>query len=244
LSIVEKKIAICYVLHENDERNKLELTDRRLIVVRKGRMTAFANENIRSLTINQRKLLIPIIISGILTPLILVGFFKGLFHPAIAVVFIIVGFFSFYMGWMGEKVITVNMTMGYQDFHVSIVSDNITGFLNYVNQYIQDEPIHKRVLYLAIECELTDEHNQNAYLKGKSDDRKLYSYWQLKESYLSGEINASHCFIVLDPLKTGSEVKYEKQTDIQGLSPVIKGSIDKNAVIRMIRYDELGSIID
>jgi hypothetical protein len=242
LDIGENRIAKCYLLHDNDEKNKCELTDRRLSIVRKNMRSEFAIENLKSLSINHRKLLIPIILSGILTPLILVGFFKDIFHPLIALVFIISGVFSFYIGWIGEKVITVNLIMAYRDFPVSIVTDHVEGFIDYVNQYIRDEPMEKRVLYLEVKDRIEGITDVDSHLGKDVINRKLFSYWELNKCFQSGELRGEASYIVLDPVKVGSEVKYEKGTNARGLRPVIKGPVKRNAVIKIIHINDLYSM--
>jgi len=244
LDISENKIAKCYIFHENDENNKCELTNRKLIVIKKGKVSEFAIESLTSITSNQRKLLIPIIFSGILTPLILVGFFKGFFHPFIALIFIISGVFSFYIGWMGEKALTINLIMSHRDFTISQITEHLTGFMEFVNQYIQDEPIHKRVLYLESNKDNLIGNDLKICLSKNIHERKLYAYWELRDLFLSGNLKDESSYIVLDPLKVGSEVKYQKKTGDQGLTPVIKGTIDLKAILKILNYSEIDSIIE
>jgi len=243
LGIEEKRIAKCYIHHDLDERNRCELYDRRLVVVWKGKVNEFAIENILSVSSNQRKLLIPIIASGVLTPLIMAGFLKGLFHPFIALIFIISGVFSFLLGWRGEKVLTINQASGHRDFPMPVFTDHLVGFMDYVNQYLHDEPIKKRVLYLEIRHKLYPESDVKAYLEKDPGERQLYSYWQVKELLRSGNLNPNAGFIVLDPIKTGTEVKYEKHRITQQLTPKIKGSIHHNAIIRVLKSTEIGSYV-
>jgi hypothetical protein len=244
LGIEEKRIAKCYIHHDLDERNRCELYDRRLVVVWKGKVNEFAIEDLISVSSNQRKLLIPIIASGILTPLVMVGFFKGLFHPFIALIFIISGVFSFYLGWRGEKALTINQASGHRDFPMPVFTDHLVGFMDYVNQYLHDEPIQKRVLYLEVRHKLNPESDVKEYLKKNPGDRQLYSYWQVKELLHSGALKPDSGFIVLDPISTGTEVKYEKHRVTQELTPVIKGPIHHNAVIRVLQSTEIGSYIE
>ena len=98
MSILENKLAKCYIELEGDEENRCELTDQRLSIIKKEIHYEFPIESLRSITFHQRKLLLLVIISGILTPLILVGFFSGLFHPFIAILGIVGGVFLFYLG--------------------------------------------------------------------------------------------------------------------------------------------------
>lgn len=239
----EKKIAKCYILHDNDEKNKCELTDRKLIVKRKGKVIELAIEHLESIAINQRKLLIPIIFSGIIAPLILVGFFKGLFHPLVALIFIIGGVFSFYLGWIGEKVLTINLVNGHRDFPIQIATDHLIAFSDYVNQYIQDEPIQKRILYLEVKNDAVNEHDLKSYLSADNEKRKIYSYWQLRDLYLARNLKPEYSFIMLDPISIGAEVKYQKKEE-HGLTPVIKGPINQKAIRRIIHYNEIAYIIE
>ena len=239
----ESNIAKCYILFDKDERNKCELTDRRLYVTFKGKRSEFAIEYLISLTINQRKLLIPIILSGILTPLISVGFFKGLFHPFIALIFIIGGVFAFYFGWLGEKALTVNLVNAHRDFSLKMVSGNLNEFINFVNQYLKKEPIEKRVLYLEV-MDNQDQIDINKYLAKEAMNRKLYSFWHLKDLFMGNKIDPHTRYIVIDPLKSGTEVKYNTGQNNQMLIPMIKGEINSEAVLRIIDSEGLQLLFD
>ena len=239
----ESNIAKCYILYDKDERNKCELTDRRLCIIFKGKRSEFPIENLISLNINQRKLLIPIILSGIITPLISVGFFKGLFHPFIALIFIIGGVFSFYVGWIGEKALTVNLVNSHHDYSIKVVSYHLAEFINFVNQYLQKEPFEKRVLYM----ELLDDYNHldlKKYLSKDASERKLFSFWNLKDIFAEGKVNTNARYIVIDPLKSGTEVKYTQENKDQMLVPGIKGEINPDAVQRIIDFEELRLLFD
>jgi hypothetical protein len=240
----EKKIAKCYIHHDGDEKNKCEFTDRRLIVIRKGKVNEFAIENLKSVETNQRKLLIHIIFSGIFTPLILVGFFKGLFHPLSALIFIIGGVFLFYLGWVGEKVLTINLVKAHRDFSISILTHQLIAFIDYINQYITEEPIYKRVIYLEVESGEGDVHGLKSYLAGDNEKRKIYSYWQLRNLYLRRNLTHGKSYVMLDPISAGTEVKYMIIPGEQGLTPVIKGPINQKAIKRIIHYSEISSIIE
>ncbi len=239
----ESNIAKCYIQYDGDERNKCEFTNRRLRVVFKNRKSEFPIENLISLSINQRKLLIPIILSGILTPLISVGFFKGLFHPLVALIFIIGGVFIFYIGWLGEKALTVNLINSHRDFSIEVVSHNLNEFINFFNQYLQKEPIEKRVLYM----EFNDDKNHldiKKYISKDTKNRKLFSFWNLKDMYTSEKIPNNASYIVIDPLKVGTEVKYTQDNEDQLLIPSIKGNINPEAVLRIIDFDEIRNLFD
>ena len=170
-------------------------------------------------------------------------FFKGLFHPFIALIFIIGGVFSFYIGWIGEKVLTVNLVNSHHDFSTKVVSYHLSEFINFVNQYIQKEPIEKRVLYLQI----MDEGSQTdikKYLSKNAKMRKLFSFWNLKDIYAARKVETPARYIVIDPLKSGTEVKYTQEGEDRILLPQIKGEINPEAVKGIIDFAELRLLFD
>jgi len=51
-------------------------------------------------------------------------------------------------------------------------------------------------------------------------------------------------YIVIDPLKSGTEVKYIPGNDNQILIPIIKGEINHDAVLKILDYEEIGLLFD
>jgi len=239
----ESNIAQCYILYDGNESDKCEFTTRKLRIVYRGKESEFPVETLVSMTVHQKKLLIPIIVSGILTPLISAGFFMGLFHPIPALFFIIGGVFAFYFGWMGEKVFTVNLTQAYRDFPVKIVSANLKAFMDFVNQYIKNEPLEKRVLYLEAK-DLKDPVQVNNIISEKNIERNVLSFWDLQARYADEELDPSIRFIMIDPMKIGSEVKYETTQNDQKLVPVIKGKIQPAAISGILDHKGLSKLFD
>lgn len=244
MSLAEKKVAKCYILLDQDERNKCELSDRSLRVYLNGKKREYTIERISSISTQQRKLLIPIIFSGIITPLILVGFFKGLFHPIISVVFIIGGIFSFYYGWIGEMTLTVHLRNGHRDYPIPVLTDHLKAFIEFVNQYLGNEPVYKRALYLEVALEGTDDKEFKRLLTQVQDQRRLYNFWDLKDRYNTSQIAPEVSFIVLDPLNTGTEIKYGKFSNEERLIPFVKGSINEKAVIEIIHRDKIKNLFE
>lgn len=243
MHIQETRIAKCYILHENDDSNRCELTDRKLLIVRKHKRQEFPVEYLKAISFNQRKLLIPIIFGGIICPLSLTGLFTGLFHPLPSLLLIIGSIFVFYFGWQGQKVLTVYYVTGHRDFEVPVITDNLRQFLEYVNLYIQKEPMERRSYYLVIEDrKLVNEGEQETHISGDVQQRGLYSYWQLKDRYMADSLSRQNKYIMLDPLKIGSEIRYKNSGDAGSLRPVIEGKVRREAVIRIMEYEELSAI--
>ena len=225
----EKNIAICYFLQDGDENNTCELTDYKLVVRRKGKVHEFLVGQIKSLQINQRKLLIPIIFSGIFTPLIVVGFFEGFFHPVIATLFIVTGIFTFYLGWLGQKVFTIELDQGHADFSIDPAGQNLLAFIDFANDYLEHVPIEFRSVYLFRE--------RSKDSRGEEDIStivppiELYSYQQLKEYLLANPPQSEGLIWAIDPLKTGGQIKYEFSKKEGCLKPVLKEKLNPGGVV-------------
>jgi len=236
----EKNIALCYLSRDGDEHNKCELTDRRLLITRKNKLFEFRLNSIRFLAVNQRRLLIPIIFSGVFTPLIIVGFFKGIFHPLMALLFIVAGIFSFYIGWIGHEVLTVKQTSALTDIPVINPTLNLRAFMEYTNRYIQKEPIEYLLVYFLSEI------NGKSHPSKKDNlldlDHELYSFYDLKEFLLSQPGKLNFLISGIDPLKAGSVIKYEQNMESQRLKPTIKGRINPDAIIHQYTPEEFLSI--
>ena len=225
----EKNIAICYFLKEEDENNTCELTDYRLVVRRKGKVHEFLVGQIKFLQINQRKLLIPIIFSGIFTPLIVVGFFEGFFHPVIATLFIVTGIFTFYLGWLGQKVLTIELDHGHADFPIDHEGRNLLAFIDFTNDYLEHVPIEIRSVYMFREGHKVSQGEED--ISSIIPPYELYSYQHLKEYLLANPHRSEGLIWVIDPLKTGGQIKYEFSKKEGCLKPVLKEKLNKRAVI-------------
>jgi hypothetical protein len=77
------------------------------------------------------------------------------------------------------------------------------------------------------------------YLSKDAKNRKLFTFWNLKDMYAEGKVITDTSYIVIDPIKAGTEVKYMQGNEEQKLIPVIKGNINPEAVLRIIDFDEI-----
>jgi hypothetical protein len=236
LEVNEKNIAICYLFKYGDEANKCELTDQRLAVVRKNKLYQFPLPEIRSIEINRRRLLIPIVFSGVFTPLIIVGFFKGFFHPVMALMFIISGIFTFYIGWLGQDVLTVKRISDYLDFPIKFPTENLLAFIEYTNNYIHKDPEEFRLLYVLKDIS----ENSRWVLKEDLVDppSELYTLRQLREYLLSEQKKSTYSIWEIDPLKTGTVITYKKSYEDNRLKPILNGKIKSQSFVRQYNVED------
>lgn len=224
----EKNIAICYFLKEEDRTNACELTDQRLVVRRQGKVTEFLLGRIRTLRIIHRKLLVPIIFSGVFTPLIAVGFFEGFFHPVLAAIFIITGIFTFYLGWLGRQVFTVEHDQGHMDFPLENPGQNLHAFIDFTNEYLEQVPAESRSFYAFRGPGSGMEHEHPVHFVPPVN---LFSYQQMKEYLLENPGETAGMIWGIDPLKTRGQIRYEIQEGEGRLRPVMKDKIEREAVV-------------
>lgn len=235
----ERYIAQCYLYRDLDERNKCELSDRKLLINLRGKSTLFPLGGIQSLSINKRKLLIPIIFSGVFTPFVITGYFAGLFHPVIAILLIISGVFIFIAGWIGQYTLTVSMPAGHQDFPLTETDQHLNAFIDYTNRYIRDEPEEKKSIYMVLPFELHDRDSDfiASWLNRKLGKKECFTYFALiKEGRSMPDRNMT--VIMMNPFKVGSEIRYEKSSSSANLRPVVKGKINPDSINRVFTVDD------
>jgi len=238
LKIIERKLAKCYIEYEGDEGNKCEFTDQRLSIIKKGKRYEFPIESLRSITFHQRKLLMLVILSGILTPLVLVGFFKELFNPFLALLGIVGGVFIFYLGWIGQTTFTINKVGEYSDFIIKNITNPLLEFAEFVNQYISNEPEAHRSIFLKINNSITSDKELIELFQDESGNKELYSYWQLHDLlHKSEEDLKKYDFVALNPLKMGVEVKFVRLDGFDRLRPTVKGKISIKALLKRYTHD-------
>ncbi len=232
----EKNIAICYFTQDEDKDNTCELTDQRLLVRKKGRVYEYLIGRVRSLQINRRKLLIPIIFSGIFTPLIAVGFFEGFFHPVIAALFMVTGIFTFYLGWMGQEVFTIEHDQGHTDFSIDHAGQNLLAFIDFTNDYLEQVPMEFQSVYLFSPADI--ESSKTEDILTIPPPYELYTYQHLKEYLQASSGQPEGMIWAIDPLKTEGQIKYEPSKEDGRLRPVLKEKINRNAVLRKYTIHE------
>ncbi|MBR9997947.1 MAG: hypothetical protein KFF73_03205, partial [Cyclobacteriaceae bacterium] len=181
-----------------------------------------------------------VVFGGVFTPLVAVGYFEGFFHPVIAVLFIVAGIFTFYQGWLGQYVLTVNEGQGHVDFPVEDPGENLMAFIDFTNQYIENEPLELRSLFLLIGSE--DKSLTIKEIALRDPPFELFTFRQLKERFLSDPGISEAVTWAIDPLRTGSQVRYQRVKDDGRLRPVLSGRIIPEAILRKYTRDEFMAI--
>lgn len=222
----EKAIAIVYFLSENDEKNKLLITDEKLLVIRKNHKSVHALSQIASLKIEVKKYLFPLILGGIFTPFAFLSYFVNFFHPWFHLLSVLLGMLLFYIGWTGKSAFTIVFKNTYEEFYyLPSVSKNLLAFIDFVNSLLKNQPtsIHGNLMYFEVEKqnqplffgELVDSNSQVFPLLG-------YTFKQLKNKRMT--INHSN-IIAINPQKSGREIKFSYDLASGQMRPKLDGPI-------------------
>ena len=213
-------LAIAYLKRSGDEKHKAVLYDDRLVLVSSERRMNFDLDQVNGLTLGRRKLLLPLILGGILLPLLLVGLFTAPVRPHYFLILLFPASLLLYLGWEGQQVLTVLQHGKEIDLPLGSSGYSLKAFVGFVNSFIRSmKPGKKRERFYfvnRVDCKYGD---------------VTYAYTFLQYHQLA-EINAVnvHDFAAIDPLLLQTPVEYRFDIRIGEMRPVILGQIDLLAI--------------
>jgi hypothetical protein len=224
-------IAVCFLYKDGDENNKALLSTEKLYVTHKKRTHEYELGNIKDISFNHRKLMMPLIVGGIMASLGMVAVFRDYFNPYIVVSTILIGLSLFYWGWTGQLVFTVHTKIKEYDFSIPSISDNLNSFTNFL---IESGILGRRQggkisYYLAIDKNVWNSQ-PNDSSKIILPDKPYRAY--LFKNFSTHTINNS-AVIEFDPLLAKVEIRYLKDPQSGKLVPFVMGDIDKKAVLNV-----------
>jgi glutathione S-transferase len=240
LADLEAPIAVCYLHRADDERNRCWLTERYLIVQKKGKKHVFKREILRSLAIEQRRDWLPLIAGGIAAPLSLLALLLNLYSPWVLVCVFLPALLLLYLGWQPYAVLAVHDAVKPHDFRLPSASPNLRAFLRFANRMIVrgDESIYH--VARAEDWALAEKAGHYAP-SSLADEGFIHASHadQLEKLRYSDLFTTDINWVVLtiDPLKVLPEVRYELDvaptgvtTPTDELFPHIYGPLNIDAV--------------
>lgn len=241
-------IAVCYLGNEGDSSNQCLLSESTLTITRKRKTTSYALDEIEYLSINSRKMMLPLITGGIFVPLSIIAIAKNIFAPWGILSWLMLNLLLFYFGWLGYSVLTVQLKSLSHDFPIKVKGANLKAFIHFTNEYIRF-PSHKEPHVSPLYHILTAESWASA------QKTQIYTPDSLKQEgfiHLSNkeqvplvlqryfENTTSLMILHIDPLKLASPLKYEAVYDLEGLYPHLYGALNLDAIIKVenITYEK------
>ena len=218
--------AVCYLRQEGDERNVLKLDNLNLTIRKRGRIRKFTISEIDHISLGHKRLLLPFIIGGILSPLALIAIYENAYPPFLLLSLFFVGLFLLYLGWTGSDVISIHVSTDKLDqvfvrnipYHVSRFFDFFNTFISKSNEaqyfyHILKKPNRDEIPDTTIERE-------NGYVLFTKDEFENY---QTKD-------NSGFIALKVDPLRLSSPVNLVKHPD--GGSFFMVKSINPESIIQ------------
>lgn len=207
-------IATCYLRETGNEQHKAWLSQHHLSLLYKGQLKVFALEEIRKITFNHRKLMLPLVIGGVAACLSLVAIFKLYYNPWIMLSLLTAGCLAAYRGYQGSWVLTIEEQRGHTDFFLEGISPNLRAFVRYANTFTAHKP--KGILYLP----LSAKEWEKAQAEGSFYVRQpLRLYFGQETSLTPPEKPA---LLPVNTLEESLHISWKKDPDKQEFQPFIE----------------------
>ncbi len=228
----------CYLKKQGDEQNKIEITHAHLIITLKGNINQYHYDQISSINVTPKKLIIPLILGGIGASLSMLALSIGWYNYQINLMCVFIFFGWSYYGFIGRDAIVIQEKDNQSIFLIQSHPDIIKEFVNQFNERKwKISRLKPELIYHVVEIEQWQ--NQST------------SYEYAPESMISeGFIHAStqeqleeSIQLYTDPVKKYivlaihspwllSPLKWEYSNRRQSSFPHIYGKINKSAIIK------------
>jgi hypothetical protein len=232
-----KTIAFVYLLSNGDDKNKVLVSNDLMLIIRKGGRKAIQLKEISGLRTENKKLLFPLILGGIITPFAFLSYFVNIFLPWFHLISVLLGMLLFYIGWAGRLSMTVVYKNGEElHYYLPAISKNLFAFIEYINSFLSGNKKHKESQYLFFIIQ--KEHLNYIFNVETPSPESIfpiygYTYDQIK---LQNIIPETHELIMLNPEKTGREIKFEYDIDVSKMRPMLDGPVLSSARVEIVSF--------
>lgn len=209
-----------YLRRAGDESRKALIYDNRLVFVHGEKRREFDFSKVTRLSLNRRKLLLPLVLGGILVPLLLVGLFAAGSRPQLLLLLLFPSSLLFYLGWEGQEVLTVTGLRREADVQIHRSSHHIRAFVAFVNSLIRSRDpsrAHERLYYIRrVDLDLAPD--------------RAPGIWASTYDQLGQAADGSKDMVGIDPLHLTSRVEYRFDPETHQLRPYILDGINPEAI--------------
>ena len=233
-------IAICYLEKENDKNNRCLLSEDFLTIVRKGRATTLDLKDIRYLSLESRKMMLPLIAGGAFSSLSVIAIAKGLFNPWGILIWLMINLSLFYFGWVGYHVLSIGLQGFHRDFPLRSRGKNLNAFIVFTNEFLESKRNNKILvspIYHVVKArDWTEAQEKQSYAPASLQQEGFIHFATKKQlpvvldRYFKGQKDL--LLIQVDPLKVKAELKYEQVYDQENPYPHLYGPLNLDAVVK------------
>lgn len=216
--------AFVYLLSEGDDKNKLFISDEKLLIIRKNQRKTIVLKNVARLKIENKKQLLPLILGGIITPFAFLSFFINLFMPWIHLISVMVGLLLFYLGWVGKSALILKFKNGDElVYYLPSISKNLIAFIDFANAILQQtqSTIFADLIYFEIA-----ENDTDAFFgKDKVKEERIFPIFGYTQNQLKNLKKSKKNIVGINPLKTGRELRFSYDLKTNQMRPILSGTV-------------------
>lgn len=227
--------ALVYLGAATDNKNKVLISDDQICIIYRNRKNVLPLASIRQLRTGHKKMLLPLILGGIITPFAFLSYFVNMFHPWIHLISVLIGLLLFYLGWNGRSAFILVFRNGDELLHyLPSISKNLDAFINYVNEYVKTSASHESANSIIVEIDpeeesaLFGEENRNI-----QNMFPIIGFTPAQYTRLKKQEKKKHS-LTFDPLGSGREIRFKYDEASSQMRPLIDGPIKRSSIIGRI----------
>ncbi|MDZ7607587.1 MAG: hypothetical protein U5K79_18810 [Cyclobacteriaceae bacterium] len=211
-----------FLLREGDQKSMALLSDSGLLVIYKGKRHLFQTESIKQCRAEDKRLLFPLIVGGIMAPFAFLSFLIHPMQPWVHLVSIIAGMVLFYIGWTGKPAMVILLKNKEEViFYLPSISMNLQAFMDFANMMIS--PGNKQLFSSLIYIELPV--GSESLFNTEQPVSTLFPLFGYTYQQLSARMESMTNLIAIDPMQSGREIKFEYDSATQLFRPQIDGPL-------------------
>lgn len=212
-------------LESNNPEVVAELTSNSLIIPRRyGKSEKLPIHKIENIDFAKKKLLLPLIVGSIMTPLVSLAYYQSRITPILFIGLFLTGVFMFYFGFKGAYVLSIRHNAHLFRRFIFEPLPDFPAFINFCRIFISDYQTHsgKTLLYHP----LTDLTKAN----------RLYFKSQLK-SLINASREKIQNLSIIDPMKLSSPLNIS--TSSSGTFTMYTSNIESESIVKVVPVEEI-----
>lgn len=233
---MESIILSSFLKNKGDNQNRIILTNDKLVIIYKRKIQEFYKSNILRLSIDKKKLIIPLLIGGIGTSLSMIAMSMGWYDRQINLFIIIIFFGIMYYGFVGKNALEVLEKGKLNIYLLNNNYESVKQFIQFFNARKSIDFVHsnKKIYHITTniswknqmyEMEFSNESlTREGFIHASTVEHLVDTY---KVYYSEGE---ELVLITIVPERLEHELKYELVESRNACFPHVFGKINKTAI--------------
>jgi len=239
---MESIIISSFLKAKGDKKNRIILTNDKLVVIYKGKMQAFYKSNILKLSIDRKKLIIPLIAGGIGTTFSMIAMSMGWYDRQINLFTTLIFFGIMYYGFIGKEALEVFEKGNSNIYLLNNNFESVRQFMKFfnANKSIDSAPSNQKIYHIATKISWESQEQNIEYIhESLSKEGFIHASTAelLVETYqLYYRAEEELVLISIIPERLQHALKYEYASSRNADFPHIFGTINKTAIQRVFPF--------